>query len=439
MRSIKMAIALIISACIFITNPIFSQSKYEKSLFNDAEYFFAMEDYSEALPLYIQLSKRSFKNNYNIMYKIGICYLNIPGEKIKAIEYLYKASMNINLNYKEGSIKETKAPVDVLLHLGNAYRVNNRLDEAIETYEKFITTTTNIKIDPIVINWAKTQIEACKRAKIALRNPIDVKITPVGKPIQVKGVMLHPVLTIDEKKMVYVVRQKFYDAIFYTQRANDQWNQPRNITTELRSDGNQYPVYISPDGKTILLSYIFGDNSDIYISQFQNKRWSSSVPLSKTINTKYWESHACMTADGNMLYFTSNRPGTIGGIDIFVSELLPNNQWSEPINLGQPINTSLNEETPFISPTGDTLYFSSQGHESIGGFDIFYSIKNEDGTWSDPINMGFPINTTDDDLFYFPISKTKGYQARYIPDLKSQNIVTLEIISTTQKDYTHDK
>lgn len=426
MNSIKTVFVLIFSLFIVIRSPLFSQSKYEKNQFNDAEYFFAMEDYKEALPLYLQLSKRSLDNNYNIMYKIGICYLNIPGEKLKAIEYLYKASQNININYKEGSIKETKAPADVLLHLGNAYRVNSRLDEAIEAYDKFITATTHIKIDPLVINWAKTQIEACKRAKIVLRNPVEVKITPVGKPIQVKGVMLNPVLTLDEKKMVYVVRQKFYDAIFYSQKVNDQWSMPRNITTEVRSDGNLYPVYISPDGKTILLSYILGDNSDIYISQLQNKRWSPSVPLPKTINTKYWESHACMTSDGNTIYFTSNRRGTLGGIDIFVSELLPNNQWSELRNVGQPINSQLNEETPFISPSGDTLYFSSQGHESIGGFDIFYSVKKEDGTWSDPINLGYPINTTDDDIFYFPINENIGYQSRYISDLKSQIIVKIE-------------
>jgi outer membrane protein OmpA-like peptidoglycan-associated protein/YHS domain-containing protein len=207
----------------------------------------------------------------------------------------------------------------------------------------------------------------------------------------------------------------FYDALYFTTMENGEWTTPTNITPQVQSDGNQYATALSYDGKTLYLSWEDPFNSDIYVSEYEDGRWTRSRSLSNEINTKFWESHASVSKDGKTLYFASNRQETTGEMDIFISRKI-GNKWSEPENIGEVINTDLNEDTPFISEDGKRLYFSSQGHESIGGYDIFYSDMKEDGTWSTPVNIGYPINTTDDDLFYVPVNPYEGYMARYIED-----------------------
>jgi hypothetical protein len=328
-------------------------------------------------------------------------------------------------------LKETAAPLDVWLFLGNAYRITMKLDKAIEAYEQFLQLSKQASETDRA--WATIQIEACKRAKIAIKNPVDVNITPLGRPFGNKTNEINPVVTHDEQIMVYTVQQKFYNAVYWVQKKGNNWGAPILLNPAIVSDGNLFPVFLSDNGYTLLLNYVELDRSDIYISQQNNrKRFSPAVPFT-AINSKYWESHACISPDGRTIYFTSNRPPSVGGLDIFFVELLPDSQWSTPRNLGLTINTPFNEETPYLSVTGDTLYFASQGHETIGGFDIFYSIQQSDGTWSEPANMGYPINTTDDDLFYVPVNATTGYTSRYIPASKSMRIVRISF-STTQAD-----
>lgn len=411
------------------TLPLFAQSRFEKETFEDAEYFFAIETYRDALPLYLQLLKRNYRDNANILYRIGICYLNIAGEKIHAIEYLEKASQNASTNYKKSSLKETYAPIDSWLYLGNAYRVNRHLDKAIEAYETYLRI--NNKISSLEREWVLVQIAACKRAKDAMKNPVAVSFTPLGRPFGTKNNEINPVVTYNEKMAIYAVQQKFYYAVYWTQKKNENWGTPVLLNTTILSDGNMFPVFLSNDGKTLLLNFIDLDKSDIFLSRWNGKRFTPAVPF-KEINTKYWESHACLSSDGKTLYFTSNRPTSVGGLDIFFAELLPDSQWSAPRNAGIIINTPLNEETPFLSITGDTLYFASQGHSTIGGFDIFFSIRQSDGSWCEPINMGYPFNTTDDDLFYVPVNATTGYQSRYIPESKSMRIVKIVFEKGTQ-------
>lgn len=405
-----------------LTTSLFPQSKFEKTTFEDAEYFFATESYRDALPLYLQLLKRNYRDNANIIYRVGICYLNIPGEKAQAIGYLEKASQKASINYKKSSLKETNAPLDTWLYLGNAYRINMQLEKAIEAYETYLQK--NLKISSLEKEWVQSQIAACKRAQDAVKNPIAVTFTTMGRPFGTKTNEMNPVFTHNEQMAVYTVEQKFYNAIYWVQKKNGNWSSPVLLNTAILSDGNMFPVFLSDDGKILLLNYVELDKSDIYISRWNGKRFTPAVPF-KQINTKYWESHACLSSDGKTLYFTSNQPSSIGGLDIFFCELLPDSQWSEPRNVGIIINTPLNEETPFLSVTGDTLYFASQGHTTIGGFDIFLSIRQPDGSWGEPINPGYPFNTTDDDLFYVPINATTGYQARYIPEAKGMKIVKI--------------
>lgn len=414
----------------YFINSYSQDSNYEKELFKDAEYAYSLEAYEDALPLYLQLYKRGLQENCYFNFKIGICYLNIPTDKDKAIKYLEKATKKVSENAKDGSFREQRAPLDAYLFLGNAYRINLQLEKAIDTYNTYLSITNNKKGYEINRTWAKTQIEACKRALNATTNFMRVRITPLSKPINTKEANFNPAISAYENFIVYNNKMKFYDAIMFSKKKKDKWEAPRNINFEIMSDGNQYPAYLSADGKTLLLSYITSDNSDIYISYYDGRRWSQSKPI-KEINTKYWESHACLSSDGKTIVFTSNRPQSKGGLDIFYSTMNSNNTWSNPINIGDSVNTVLNEETPFLSITGDTLYFSSQGHESLGGFDVFYSIRRPDGKWSKPVNPGFPFNTTDDDLFFVPTAnKHIGYQSRLVKNGQGNlDIVRIEFFS----------
>ena len=409
------SVALIVSV-FFINQVVSAQTTAEKEAFDDAEYFFAQEDYTEALASYMKLYKRGFSENANVNYKMGICYLHTNTEKSKAIQHLEKAALKASEKYSEGSIKEENAPIDVFLFLGNAYRIDNQLGKAIDNYTKYLATVK--EKNEVEKSFAKSQIEACNKAKEAIANPAKVKVTALPGPINTNAANYNPVITPDENYMVYVTRLKLYDAVMAAQRTNGKWGVPDNITPDIQSDGDQFPVFISQDRNTLLLVKQDNANSDIYISKFDGRSWSQSHPLNKEINTKYWESHASITGDGKTIFFTSNRPQSIGGMDIFYSTLNAKGDWGPALNIGAEINTTLNEETPFISPDGRTLYFSSQGYSSIGGYDIYVSEKDDSGHWSKPENMNYPINSTDDDLF-FSIAKV-GAVAYQSKDMKNK-------------------
>ncbi len=394
----------------------------------EGEMYFLFEEYNEALPYYRRCLQKAPKND-DINFKLGVCYLNDPFQKATSIEYLEKAVGNINPRYKENNIKETAAPLEALFYLGNAYRINNQLDKAIETYEDF-----KGKADPSLFdhNLVDEQIKACNNAKDLQSRPIDYDIENVGDRINSRFPDVNPVVSGDETKMVYTQEQAFYDALFYSEKVDGEWSYPRLLMPELGIDDDAYPSALSYDGTTLLVYRSDNFIGDLYSTRLVDGLWTPLKKLNDNINTKYWESHACFTRSGDSLYFTSNRKGTLGGLDIYLSTKV-NGDWGKPANLGPTINTIYNEETPFMTFDGKTLYFSSYGHFNMGGYDVFYSTRLNDGKWSKPINAGYPINTTDDDFFYQPVQN--GVFA-YLPRLRDDgfgrtDIYRLEIYSTT--------
>lgn len=215
-----MKFLLHIIVVLICTTPLFSQSRFEKETFEDAEYFFATEAYRDALPLYLQLLKRNYRDNANILYRVGICYLNLPGEKTQAIEYLEKSSQKASSSYKKSSLKEKHAPLDSWLYLGNAYRVNFQLDKAVEAYENYLRVST--KISNLERDWVQIQIDACKRAKDTIKNPVTVSFIPLVRPFGTKNNESNPVVTHDERMVVYTVQQKFYNAVYWVQKKERQ-------------------------------------------------------------------------------------------------------------------------------------------------------------------------------------------------------------------------
>ncbi len=401
-KRVSILLFFILSGFLYVS----AQKDLVREDFFDAEFFLAEEDYSEALFSFQKVYNAGFQDNSNINYRIGVCYLNIPGQKEKAIPYLEKASTNVSENYKEGSYNEVFAPADALLYLGNAYRIDNQLDKAIESYNAFINSA--VKPSPADIEYANQQIESCNRAKLAIKNPSPIFKENMGKRFNTSLNNFQGVLAGDENSMAFMTAQKFYDAAFFVKKINGNWSNPINITPQIESDGNQYVSSLSFDGSQLFLVRINNFDGDILVSDYSMGRWNPSRSLGKNINTKFFESHASISPDGKTLFFTSNRTGGSGGMDIYSSSLSESGDWSTPVNLGTSINTPLNEETPFICADGKTLYFSSQGHSTIGGYDVFFSELQDNKSWSAPQALPYPINTTDDELFFFPDNQQKG-------------------------------
>ena len=403
---------ILLVAFIILPNARAQYSKEIKTAFQDGEYFLAYEAYEDALAGYQKVYKE-FPDNAYINYRVGICLLNIPGKKAEAIPYLEKAVLSASDHYVEGSMSEKHAPYDSYFYLGKAYHLQYNLEKARENYEKYLALLD--PDDKVNQAFVRQEIKSLDNARQLMEHPVYYETESLGENINTGNKDFDVVISGDESVMVYITSLKFYDALFFVTKSGKNWGQPINITPQVQSDGDLYPTGLSFDGKTLLMSRNDKFNSDIWISDYVGNEWSKARKLGKNINTKYWESSASFSPDGKKLYFTSNRKESIGGLDIFVSEWDElDNKWGPAKNLGGEINTALNEETPYFTADGKRLFFSSQGFNTMGGFDIFYSERRSDNSWSPPVNLGYPLNTTDDDLVFVPVDNGNfGYYSVY--------------------------
>jgi hypothetical protein len=356
-------------------------------------------------------------SNANVNYKLGYCMLQIPNSKALALDYLQAAAASdLTKKYDPFDPTERKAPTEVLYYLGYAQHLNYNLDEAIASYRTFLKKVPekhNLAVK------AKRGIEMCEESKLQVANPQGFIITNVGPVINKETNDFSPVLSIDESAMYYTSRRLRTDTSnsIFTDIDTGEWrediyvsykDQQGNWTTpellNLNSDEHDATLSVSPDGQTL---FIYRDNEgdgQLYESKLIGESWSDPQLLGSDINTSAWETHATISADGNTLFFVSNRNGGNGGRDIYRCVKMPNGDWSKALNMGPTINTSWEEDSPFLTADGRTLYFASQGHSSMGGFDIFYSTLGEDGEWGKPVHMAYPLNTVDDDAFFVPMA-----------------------------------
>jgi outer membrane protein OmpA-like peptidoglycan-associated protein len=415
-RNINIILAITLNIAAWLPIPLSAQNQDYKTTFTDAEYYLLFQDYKEALPLYLKLYETN-PSNANLNYRIGLCYLNIPGLKQKAIPFLERASTRTTKHYQEGSYKEVNAPDEAIFYLAEAYMVSNMLDRAIDTYTQF-RNQLDVK-DIYNLDYVNQQIKACEYAQNMMKEPLNVKVERIDPFAERGKYCTYPILSGDRQTMVFTVKEKFYDGIYYCRREGTKWGTPRNITPDLALEGEAYATSLNYDGTLMLIFRNEKGIGNIYLSRLKDNKWEVTQKLSKSINSRDWETFASFTPGGNEILFTSTRKGGYGGLDIYQTSLLPSGQWSNPVNLGDRINTPYNEESPIISADGTTLYFASQGHNSMGRFDLFFSKKLPDNSWSTPVNMGYPINTTDDDLYYFPVDSTTALLSLISSDLQA--------------------
>ncbi len=375
-----------------------------KSLMRDffivAESHYLYGEYEKANEIYMVLNQM-MPENANIQYKIGNCYLHIPHEKTKAIPFLQSAITNSEYGAKVTRFNEKRAPLDAYFSLGNAFRINNNLDKAILTYAKFKDLLSG---EGRMVNsdFVDQEIMACKNAKKLMETPLDFTKKTLGEKINIVAINHRPAVSGDGNTMVYTCEMGEENSIYMSQKVSGKWGPPTEITSQLSNQRDISSSSLNYDGTQLFIYKADDFVGNIYVSNYSDGTWSKIMKLNNNINTKYYESHASVSKDGNTLFFTSNRDEGEGGSDIYLSELQPDGTWGPANNLGASINTPFNEGTPFLTNNDSILFFSSEGHYTIGGYDIFKA-KKKSNTWQKPENIGYPINTTDDDLFFQPI------------------------------------
>jgi len=375
-----------------------SQESVFKNLVYYGEYYISNKEYEKALNLYLEAYKENSENNF-LNYRIGECLYYIKEKRFEAINFLEKAKTNIK-KFKGNNVDYNAAPYEVLFLLGDLYQRNNQLDKALELYldyKEYVSIKDKEEIEKI-----NFKIQSIAIARNYIENPVSVYIENLGTTINSRFSDYNPVVSSDESVLIFTSYWETTDLIFMSKKINGMWGQPINISNQLKTDGTFYTTSLSADGKILLLVKQTDYESDIYVSYFKDSIWTPAVKFPGKINSSYYETSACISSYGNIIIFSSNRPGGYGGFDLYYSEF-KNGNWLTPKNIGSEINTKYNEEAPQLTEDGKILFFCSEGHRNMGGYDIFFSTKQEDGSWTTPKNLGYPINTTDDDLFFVPV------------------------------------
>ncbi|MBS1680485.1 MAG: PD40 domain-containing protein [Bacteroidetes bacterium] len=308
---------------------------------------------------------------------------------------------------------------DLEFWIAKSYHYGLAFDKAIDFYSRYKNKLTKKPDyggkDKIDMKEVDLSISQCKNGKEFLADPQPFAITNIGGRINSEFEDYGPVLNADETEIIFTTRRrdgntyenvgddnKPYEDVFISDKSGSQWSGAKNIGPPVNTNYNESNLALSPDGQKLFI-YRDENGGDIFESTKNgNGTWSEPTPLPGIINSSFRESSVTVTADGNTLYFASDRPGGFGGSDIYVCTKDSKGEWSRVKNLGTVINTNLDEDGPFISFDTKTLYFSSEGHKGMGGFDIFKTtlINADKNEWSEPENMGYPINSPDNDAFF---------------------------------------
>ncbi len=398
----------------------------DKNDYLDADYYFYIKDYDKALNILLSLHPRYPKHG-NMNYLIGASYILGKNNSHKALGYLKTAIKDINENYRSGNLKYSGAPPDAWLFYGDALHADGQFQEASKAYHNYLNYVQN---DEIAKDMAIRRILGIGISYEGYLRAPGLIVKNMGKLYNTEGNEFRPAVSGNGKTMVYISNTGTSNRIFYMQKLNGNWLEPVDITRELGSDGNFYISSLTYHGNRLYLIKQDRTNSDIYESNLEDGTWSKISALSKRINSAYNETGACVSTDGKKLYFSSDRQEGYGGIDIYSSELIKG-KWAKPVNLESSVNTSFDDDSPIISYSGDSLFFSTNGRESIGKMDIFVTVKSEDGQWGSPENIGLPYNTVENDYLGMYIKKDGK---AYLSQMHDEGFGQMDIVYITKDE-----
>ena len=394
---------------LLLPNTGFSQKASQ--LIKSGDKAFNKGDFLTAIEYYTQGNVPASGND-KAKFRLGYSYLQLR-ETDKAISLLSA------VNRSTGAFNP-----ELQLLLGQAYHLHHQFDSAMVHYREFrrYLKKDNYDARDAISNY----IQECRVGKKLIETPVDVKLENLGPAINSEGHDFVPVITPDERTLVFTSRRKEnmgakldekgqpYEDIYTSKFINGKWQPASNLGAPINTDRHDACVAISADGKTMFL-YKDTNGGDIYMTQKQGDQWSAPVSMGPNINSVDYEPSLSISDDGDYVFFSSNRPEGFGGLDIYVSIKQPDGTWGEAINLGPVINTPFDEDAPFIHSGSNTLYFSSRGPKSMGGYDIFKTEMRE-LTWEEPQNLGVPINTADNDIHYtVPANKYHAYYSTTRP------------------------
>ncbi len=358
------------------------------------------------------LEKLLLANRYNnelpeLNYLVGVNYL-FTFEKNKAAEYLEKA-------YK----MKPDVAKDIIILLARAYHCNTQFNEAIKFFKVFRDSIGAKKLKRFNFD-VNRAIEQCENG-LTVTPTDNVKIVNLGDKVNSEYADYSPVISPDGRKMYFTSRRPgkfnkkrnkldgfYFEDIYVSLKIKGVWNIANYEGKRINTKHNNAVIGISPNGNRLFLYDGRKNGGDILYSDLKKEKWSGTKSMSSKINSEFRESSICMTPGGDTVFFVSERTKpSVGGKDIFMAVRKKKNNWGKPVILSEEINTPYNEEGVSLSSDGKTLFFSSKGHNSIGGYDVFKATINASGNWSKPENLGIPINTTGDDMFFTMMANGK--------------------------------
>jgi len=360
----------------------------------------ASPNYLEIEELYIDAYDIN-KNNAELNFKLGKCKLY--NYKYLESEKMFKSVVDL------GGIED----IEFHYFYGRALHFVGNFDQAIEEYYAYSKQLGEKTSDAYNV---KKRIEECKNAKLAMVDTAYVTVRPVKGVVNTVFHDYSPVLSKKGDILYFTSKRasggeldadgQYKEDIYQAELVTGDWTNIKKLGKPLNSKYNDASVAMSIDGKKMVICR----EKDVFMSKFSLGKWTKPKPINDYINTPNYESTACFSYDGKRMYFVSNRPeDNLGGTDIYYSEIDDNGKWGKPKNLGNVINTEYNEDFVFLHPDGRTMYFASKGHNSMGGYDIYQTKMNDDGMWSEPLNMGYPINTSADEVSF--VLSPDGHEA----------------------------
>lgn len=417
MFSIRCVLVFLAVAGIFLTTNGQDNKQQALEYLNIAEEMRAASQADNDIREVLIIGANLDPENLTLNYEAGIYHL-MTIQKDLAVQYFMRV-YEIDPNYR----------FNLEYLIGQSYQFGMQFDKAIDFYNRYkdrLAKRPNYQgRDKVDLAMVDRNIQECEVGLEFVNAPRNYSIVNISREINSEWDDYAPVLNANEDEIVFTSRRrdgnlnenvdtdnKPFEDIFISRKVNGVWQTAENIGAPVNSEFHDSNLALSADGQTLFI-YKTDNGGDIYFSNRNaSGAWSVPVPLPGIINSSFEEKSISISPDEKTLYFSSNRPGGFGGLDIYQAKLNEKGEWSNVKNLGPRINTPEDDDGPFIDYDGKTLYFSSKGRKGMGGFDIYKTIFDEATLeWSEPENMGYPINTPDNDIFF--VSTQDGKRAYY--------------------------